>query len=45
MHDVSLGPVLGTVPQRLIWPGGLMRHVALVHLGFSALLQDVPRTP
>lgn len=45
MHDVSLGPVLGTVPQRLIWPGGLMRHVALVHLGVSALLQDVPRTP
>lgn len=45
MHDVSLGPVLGTVPQRLIWPGGLMRHVALVHLGASAILQDVPRTP
>lgn len=45
MHDVSLGPVLGTVPQRLIWPGGLMRHVALVHLGGAALLQDVPRTP
>jgi hypothetical protein len=45
MHDVSLGPVLGTVPQRLIWPGGLMRHVALLHLGASAILQDVPRTP
>ncbi len=45
MHEASLGPVLGTVPQRLIWPGGLMRHVALAHLGVSALTQGVPRTP
>lgn len=45
MHEASLGPVLGTVPQRLIWPGGLMRHVALAHLAASAVLQGAPRTP
>jgi hypothetical protein len=45
MHEASLGPVLGTVPQRLIWPGGLMRHAALAHLGVSALSQGVPRSP
>jgi hypothetical protein len=40
MHEAALGPVLGTVPQRLIWPGGVMRHVALVHLGASAVLDN-----
>jgi hypothetical protein len=45
LHEASLGPVLGTVPQRLIWPGGLMRHVALAHLGVSAMVQKTPRSP
>jgi len=46
MHEASLGPVLGTVPQRLIWPGGLMRYVALAHLGVSALPVDaMARSP
>lgn len=46
MHEAALGPVLGTVPQRLIWPGGLMRYVALAHLGVSAVLDAcVARSP
>ena len=40
MHEASLGIVLGTVPQRLIWPGGMMRYVALTQLAASWLADE-----
>jgi hypothetical protein len=38
MHEASIGAALGATPQRLIWPGGLVRHAGLLHLGLSWVL-------
>lgn len=46
MHEAALGMVMGVPPQRLIWPGGLMRLAALAHLGVTWLADaSMPKSP